>query len=100
MLKLFGPVHCAFDRSLKPPRDLDFDQHHPVKYVGIAWGEAFHRGSGRQARIMRADILLIQWMKPRGCAAIDSSADVRAAIRGDTPGQDPAGRRSANHNWL
>ena len=49
MLELFTR-HGGFDLELKCAGDLDVDQHHTVEDVGIALGEAFARGAGRQAR--------------------------------------------------
>ena len=49
MLTLFAK-HAAMDLQLRCDGDLEVDAHHTVEDCGIALGQAFAQGAGRQAR--------------------------------------------------
>ena len=42
--------HGVFDLEIRATGDLHVDQHHTVEDCGIALGEAFAAGAGRQGR--------------------------------------------------
>jgi len=63
--------HGAFDLTITARGDLDVDQHHTVEDVGIALGEAVHKGLGSKKGILRAGYFLMPMDETLAAAAID-----------------------------
>jgi imidazoleglycerol-phosphate dehydratase len=79
MLELFAH-HGGFDLKLKATGDLDVDQHHTVKDVGIVLGQVFDKALGTKRGILRAGYFLMPMDETMGMAAIDFCGRTAAVI--------------------
>ena len=83
---------AASTSTSRPSGDLDIDAHHTVEDVGIALGEAFARGAGRQGR--RAPLRLrssSRSTRPWSRSPSTCRAGPFLRLRGRRPGGDALG---------